>query len=304
MDKYTELNQIITKLYAMNEDNKSIYDYILDSFKEEKLSFEVATELAYAVYRGEINDISEIDIKKDEIVVENVMEEQQEPRNIEDEIVYCTKCGAENSYDATECVECGSFIMNHNIAFCSRCGTKNLRMNGRCANCGFIIDDLYSLIYKFQLENGEEVTGIIPKEYDQVLDEYDNGLINHAEAIEKITAAAETRNMNKELINSKNNKNRKFTVGNNSSSITSGYISDIKNGRNKNDSGDLRYKCPVCGSTNSQFVSVTSQKGVSVGKYFWGGVFFGELGKARALRSGTKSETKIIRKCLNCGNEF
>lgn len=303
MDKYTELNQIITKLYAMNEDNKELYEYLLECFKQEKLSFEVAKELAYSVYRGEISEVSQFDVKKDEIVVETPIVEE-EPKNIEDEIVYCSKCGAENTYDSTECEECGSIIINHNIAFCSRCGTKNLRMNGRCANCGFIVDDLYSLIYKFQLENGEEVTGIIPKEYDQVLDEYDNGLINHAEAIEKITAAAETRNMNKELINSKNNKNRKFTARNNSSSITGSYISDIKNGRNKNDSGDLRYKCPVCGSTESQFVSVTTQKGVSVGKYFWGGVFFGELGRARALRSGTKSETKIIRKCLNCGCEY
>ena len=37
MDKYTELKEIVSKLSAMNEDNKSIYDYILNSFEKENV---------------------------------------------------------------------------------------------------------------------------------------------------------------------------------------------------------------------------------------------------------------------------
>lgn len=294
MKNYDDLKKLIINLYSMNRNNKSLYDFLLDNFDKGNLSYEDFKDIAYSICRGDINN--EDEIKKIISDIRNVIDEVDE-KNIDEEVyeecVYCNKCGAENDYDATRCVECDSIILNRNIVFCSKCGTKNFRIAGRCTNCGFIVDDLVALIMKKQLEIKGIITNYIPKEYELILDEYDNNLINHAEAIEKINSIYINEIDKNVRVDKRKTKN--------TNNFTKDVLQDI----------DRQMKYPVgknicykCGSSNVQFVSVISQEGVNADKYFWGGFFLGDYGRGMALKSGTKSETKIIRKCLNCGNEF
>lgn len=60
--------------------------------------------------------------------------------------------------------------------------------------------------------------------------------------------------------------------------------------------------CPRCGSNKISFVSVSTGPDYSAMGGCCGYIVFGPLGLLCGLTN--KNKTRIVRKCLNCGNEF